>query len=528
MGAPMAEDEPLFLPPTKRSGFRRRTMRIDPGERRPFLASEWQDCLVVIESGQLDLEAASGARHTCRGGDILWLAGLPLSSLSNQGDQPVVITTVRRRPIRTLARWMPGPDGGEPMTERLTKGGNTPWPHERAVVAVTGLPTEASVLAFLVGADGRVRSDDDFVFFNNPTVPGVAISDHRTDLDLTGLPDDVEKVVIAAVQDDRDPAALSAHPLGVTVDPGDLTVPMTGLTSERAVVLVEVYRRAGGWKIRNVSAGWTEGFAALVRAHGVEVDEQGPAPEAAPDRTPAAAQPPATPAPAPAINLRKPGIDAVDLGKRTGTINLRKGEQVTITKTPRIVATCTWPRATDYDIYALVRYRDGRTETVSTFGTRESPKDFRLATGDGAVRHSGDIGRSQAQRKGWRRKAADQPAVGQETIEINLNPQIAAVVPVVYSAQSNGTGSFRRYQVSMAIDNGSVEHGGGDTVTIGATNASDDDTVFTCVPGIIINDADGVRIQFLEFYSAQGSEHRPVVGDDLIVAMDAGPVNAFK
>ena len=55
----------------------------------------------------------------------------------------------------------------------------------------------------------------------------------------------------------------------------------------------------------------------------------------------------------------------------------------------------------------------------------------------------------------------------------------------------------------MAIDNG-VANGGGDTVTIDATNASDDDAVFTCVPGIIINDPDGVRIQFLELYSAPG------------------------
>ena len=65
-------------------------------------------------------------------------------------------------------------------------------------------------------------------------------------------------------------------------------------------------------------------------------------------------------------------------------------------------------------------------------------------------------------------------------------------------------------------------------MTIDATNASDDDAVYTCVPGIIINDPDGVRIQFLELYSAQGSENRPVIGEDLIVRMDAGPVNAFK
>ena len=59
-------------------------------------------------------------------------------------------------------------------------------------------------------------------------------------------------------------------------------------------------------------------------------------------------------------------------------------------------------------------------------------------------------------------------------------------------------------------------------------DASADDAIYSCVPGIIINDPDGVRIQFLELYSRPGSESRPVVGGDLIVKMDAGPINAFK
>ena len=354
-------------------------------------------------------------------------------------------------------------------------------------------------------------------------VPGVALAGQGVDIDLGRVSAEIEKVVVAAVQDDADPAPLSAVPLTVAVDPGEMQVPMAGLSSERAVVLIELYRRADQWKIRSISAGWTEGFTALILAHGVDVADEDKA-----DQIPVEPAVPVVPVPpsappasggAPSLNLRKPGVDAVDLGKRTGTINLRKGQQVTISKTARIVAASTWPRATDYDIFALVRYRDGHTETVSTFGTQENKSDFRLMTSDQAVRHSGDVGRAQS--KGWRKKTTSE--LGQETIEISLKADILAVVPVVYSAQSNGTGSFRRYQVAMAIDNG-----GGDTVTIAADDASDEDGIFSCVPGIIINDPDGVRIQFLEFYSAAGSEERPIVGDDLIVTMDAGPTNAFK
>jgi tellurite resistance protein TerA len=402
------------------------------------------------------------------------------------------------------------------MTADIPKGGNIPWPHLNTTLGVIGLPPAASVLGFLVTEAGMVRTDDDFVFFNNPSVPGVTVSDHAADIDLGQIPADVARIVIAAVQDDADPAPLSARQLTVTVDPDALEIAVSGLTTERAVVLVEVYRRAGQWKLRNVSAGWAEGFPALVRAHGVDVEDNSAA-----DPAPSSLETTAAPAPAPAapskLNLRKPGVEAVDLGKRSGAISLRKGEQVTITKTPRIVATCTWPRDTDYDIFALIRYRDGHCETVSTFGTEDATTEFQLATTDGAVRHAGDVGRAKS--GGWRRKST----VGKETIEINLNSAILAVVPVEYSAQSNGTGSFRQYQVSMAIDNGN-----GDTVTIDANQASDDEEVFSCVPGIIINDPDGVRIQFLELYSEPGNEQRPVIGADLIVTMNTGLFNAFK
>ncbi|HEY7811779.1 MAG TPA: hypothetical protein VIC62_00985 [Nakamurella sp.] len=92
----MTAGEPLSLPPPRRSGFLRHTVRIEPAGCRSYAPAEWQDCLVIVESGEVELEMTSGVRHTCRGGDILWLAGLPLRRLSNHGDEPVVITTVRR------------------------------------------------------------------------------------------------------------------------------------------------------------------------------------------------------------------------------------------------------------------------------------------------------------------------------------------------------------------------------------------------------------------------------------------------
>ncbi|MFI6938837.1 hypothetical protein ACIBI4_06165 [Streptomyces sp. NPDC050418] len=65
----------------------------------------------------------------------------------------------------------------------------------------------------------------------------------------------------------------------------------------------------------------------------------------------------------------------------------------------------------------------------------------------------------------------------EEVVEITMTDVIRAVIPVAYSAQPNGTGSFRRYAVSLEVDNGQ-----GSKVVIDAKNADANDRVYTCVP----------------------------------------------
>jgi tellurite resistance protein TerA len=201
---------------------------------------------------------------------------------------------------------------------------------------------------------------------------------------------------------------------------------------------------------------------------------------------------------------------ALDLGKKSGAISLSKGSRVTIEKTPVVVATASWDSDTDYDLYALVLLRDGRVLAVSTFGTDADPDGFTPDVLGGSVRHLGDVGR------GVKGRAT-------ETIEITMTEEVEAVFPVAYSAQSNGTGSFRRYQVSLGIDNKA-----GTEVTIASENASDEDDVYSVVIGAIRNTIDGVEVEGLELYSRPGSEERPLVKPDGSVVMDAGPTNAYK
>ena len=198
----------------------------------------------------------------------------------------------------------------------------------------------------------------------------------------------------------------------------------------------------------------------------------------------------------------------LNLGKKTGTISLEKGSRVTIEKTAVITARCEWSSNTDYDLYALVLLRNGQELVVSTFGSK-SQKNPTPTVLNGAVRHLGDVGRGA---KG----------IAEETIEIRLTDEVEAVIPVAYSAQSNGSGSFRRYKVSLGIDNGQ-----GTRVTIDSKNASNDDGVFTVAIGVIRNAADGVVVESLEAYSKRGSENRPAFLNGQLV-MDAGAKNLFK
>lgn len=54
----------------------------------------------------------------------------------------------------------------------MTPGSNIPLPTARVTVDVAA-PVRLDVSGLLLTADGKVRSDDDFIFYNQPTGPGV-------------------------------------------------------------------------------------------------------------------------------------------------------------------------------------------------------------------------------------------------------------------------------------------------------------------------------------------------------------------
>ncbi|MEV6427303.1 AIM24 family protein [Nocardia sp. NPDC051463] len=172
------------------------------------------------------------------------------------------------------------------------------------VTVTCSAPVDVSAL--LLDTSGRVRSDGDFVFFNQPVGPGVVYRHGRgagdmVDVQTSALPADVDKVVITASLDGSGPHTFAgASSLLATIgsDSGTVTFPMTGLSTETAVVCVEIYRRGGGWKVRAVGQGYDNGLAGIATAFGVNIDDD-PAPPIPPAASGSGYRPQAAPPPTP-------------------------------------------------------------------------------------------------------------------------------------------------------------------------------------------------------------------------------------
>jgi uncharacterized cupin superfamily protein len=78
-------------------GFECRAVAVEPGGVRLYNEAEWRDTIVVVGSGEIELEVLGGRRERFRCGDILCFSGLPLRSLHNRGTQRAVLVTVSRR-----------------------------------------------------------------------------------------------------------------------------------------------------------------------------------------------------------------------------------------------------------------------------------------------------------------------------------------------------------------------------------------------------------------------------------------------
>ncbi|WP_307826525.1 TerD family protein [Streptomyces pactum] len=156
-------------------------------------------------------------------------------------------------------------------------------------------PVRLDVSGLLLTADGKVRSDDDFVFYNQPTGPGVTHSasapggGDTITVDTAAIPAGIDKVVVTASLDAPGATFAGTEPTATVRGADDGTVIATftppRLGPETALVVVEVYRRGGAWKVRAVGQGYANGLAGIATDFGVSIEE--PAAPAAPAPRPA-------------------------------------------------------------------------------------------------------------------------------------------------------------------------------------------------------------------------------------------------
>ncbi|MGU3435016.1 TerD family protein [Actinomycetes bacterium M1A6_2h] len=138
------------------------------------------------------------------------------------------------------------------------------------------------VVAFLLTADEVVSEDEDFVFYNAPATSDGAVSmsidgdsEQGVRLDLSVVPDDIERVVIAAaIEGERTFGELGAVSITVTGHESTIaTSVLDAATTERSLLLAEIYRRGTAWRLRAIGQGYDDGLAELAVRYGVEVDD---------------------------------------------------------------------------------------------------------------------------------------------------------------------------------------------------------------------------------------------------------------
>lgn len=180
----------------------------------------------------------------------------------------------------------------------MTPGSNIPLPAARVTVDVAA-PVRLDVSGLLLTADGKVRSDDDFIFYNQPAGPGVTYRSgggagpDAITVDTAAVPPAIERIVVTASPDAPGQTFQGVEPTATLRNADDNSVLATftppQLGTETALVVVEIYRRQGAWKARAVGQGYADGLAGIATDFGVTVEEPAQPP---PPRRPPRPRPP--------------------------------------------------------------------------------------------------------------------------------------------------------------------------------------------------------------------------------------------
>ncbi|GAA2539252.1 TerD family protein [Streptomyces levis] len=242
---------------------------------------------------------------------------------------------------------------------------------------------DADVSVLLLDGNGKVRSDADFYFYNNPVAADGSVqllgkeptgdgSEDRISFDLTAVPAEVERIVVAASRYEGarfgeldDVRVTLADAVGegllrfVVEDPGPVS----------AIIFGELYRRGEEWKFRAVGQGYESGLAGLATDFGVDIEDdeeesaaavaEDPAVPPAPDAQPRAVLE-AVPAP-------RPPADEEAVPKKRAARPRTAKKKVTPPRAPvkSLAENDSWKQARLFPVSSLKSDRDREMRATS-------------------------------------------------------------------------------------------------------------------------------------------------------------------
>ncbi|CAL8477994.1 MULTISPECIES: TerD family protein [Caballeronia] len=191
------------------------------------------------------------------------------------------------------------------MAVSLSKGGNISLSKSAPSLSriLVGLGWQARVTdgddydldasAFMVAESGKVRGDEDFIFYNqlssrcgsvehtgdNRTGAGAG-DDEALQIDLTLVPNHVKRVVVCVTIDDAEArrqnfGQVSGAFMRIVNLDNDVEIARFDLSedysTETAMIFGEVYRHNDEWKFKAVGQGYAGGLEALCGQFGVQV-----------------------------------------------------------------------------------------------------------------------------------------------------------------------------------------------------------------------------------------------------------------
>jgi len=152
---------------------------------------------------------------------------------------------------------------------------------------------DLDVSVFLLGVSGKVRNDQDLIFYNNPTGGNGSVvhtgdnrtgagdgDDEQVNIDLSTVPADVEKISFTVTIHDAESrrqnfGQVSNAYIHILDETGKDELIRYDLgedfSIETAVVIGELYRHNGQWKFSAIGSGFSGGLFALCNAFGVQV-----------------------------------------------------------------------------------------------------------------------------------------------------------------------------------------------------------------------------------------------------------------